>query len=178
MLLHDYLRETAARYDDELSLIFAKKVYSFREIDEASDRLAWGLQRLGVRRGDPVAAILDNSIELVVSFWATLKAAAVFVPASPKIKADKLAFLLGGAAVALGCLNELELPAEKFVEDPFAPQTGAIAIALYHGRAVASGPEKPVPRPAEVATPPTARSRPLMPGPGLQFVAAEVRPCR
>ena len=31
----------------------------------------------------------------------------------------------GGAGVALGYLNQPELTAEKFVEDPFAPQTGA-----------------------------------------------------
>jgi amino acid adenylation domain-containing protein len=31
----------------------------------------------------------------------------------------------GGAGVALGYLNQPELTAEKFIEDPFAPQTGA-----------------------------------------------------
>jgi amino acid adenylation domain-containing protein len=100
LLLHTYLSETAERYPDKACLIFSGKVFSFREIDEASDRLASELQKLAVRRGDRVAAMLDNSVELVIALWATLKAGAVFVPISPGVKTDKLVFLLADCGAA------------------------------------------------------------------------------
>ena len=100
MLLHDLLRNSARRFPDKVGLVFSNRSYRFREIDEASDRLAWEFQRLGLHRGDRVAAMLDNSFEMVVVLWGTLKAGAVFVPISPGIKVDKLAFLLSDSGAA------------------------------------------------------------------------------
>jgi len=100
MLLHNYLRGSAHRFPEKASIVFSGKVHSFRDIDEASDRLACEFQRLGLRRGDRVAAMLDNSVEMVVSLWGTLKAGAVFVPISPGIKTEKLSFLLEDSGAA------------------------------------------------------------------------------
>jgi len=94
MLPHDHLRDAASRFPNKPSIICSKQAYSFQEIDERSDRLAYEFQQLGLRRGDRVVVMLDNSIEMVISLWASLKAGAVFVPISPGTKADKLGFLL------------------------------------------------------------------------------------
>jgi long-chain acyl-CoA synthetase len=107
MLLHDYLRESAGRFRDNASIICSHRPYSFREIDEASDRLAYELQTLGLGRGDRVAVMLDNSVEMVIALWGSLKAGGVFVPISPGTKADKLGFLLAdsGAAIFMVATN-------------------------------------------------------------------------
>ena len=100
MLVHDYLRDSVRESPAKPAIIISSQAYSFQEIDEASDRLGWELQRLGLRRGDRVASMLDNSIEMVIVLWATLKAGAVFVPISPGTKADKLGFLLADSGAA------------------------------------------------------------------------------
>ena len=100
MLLHEYLRESARRFPDKPSIIFANQTYTFGEVDEGSDRLACEFQRLGLHRGDRVAAMLDNSIEMVMALWATVKAGAVFVPISPGVKVDKLGFILADLEAA------------------------------------------------------------------------------
>jgi len=100
MLLHDFLRAAARQWPQKTSIVFAKRAYCFREIDQQSDRLACELQRLGVRRGDRIAALLDNSLDLVVTLWGTLKAGAVLVPVSPGTKADGLGFLLSDSGAA------------------------------------------------------------------------------
>src|SRR6516165_5264817 len=97
MLVHHYLRDSARQSLGKPAIIIANQAHSFQEIDEASDRLASGLQGLGVRRGDRVATMLDNSIEMVISLWASLNAGAVFVPIRPCTKADKLGLLLAGS---------------------------------------------------------------------------------
>ncbi len=100
MLLHDYLRGAAARVPEKAGVIVGGQAYNFRTIDEESDRLACEFQRLGVVRGDRVAAMLENSVELVIVLWGALKAGAVFIPISPGVKADKLGFLLTDSGAA------------------------------------------------------------------------------
>lgn len=100
MLLSDYIKEAARKFPDKPSIVVSGHAYSFREIDRSSDCLACEFQDLGLRRGDRVAVMLDNSLEMVVALWGALKAGAVFMPVSPGIKADKLGFLLNDSGAA------------------------------------------------------------------------------
>ncbi len=99
MLLHDYLADTARRTPEKTAIIAGHERHSFGTIASHSDRLARELQRCGVRRGDRVAVMLENSVEMVVGLWASLKAGAVFIPLNHGTKADKLAFILADAGV-------------------------------------------------------------------------------
>lgn len=94
MLVHHFLRESAARFPHKRYIIAGEAHHSFAAIDRDSDRLATVLQRIGVARGDRVVVMLENSVETVIALWATLKAGAVFVPLHHTTKADKLAFIV------------------------------------------------------------------------------------
>ncbi|MEO5372957.1 MAG: acyl--CoA ligase [Alphaproteobacteria bacterium] len=94
MLVHHFLVRTARSHGDRTALLVAGARHTFAEIDGDSDRLACELQALGVVRGDRVMVMLENSTEMVIALWATLKAGAVFVPVSPAVRDDRLAFLL------------------------------------------------------------------------------------
>jgi len=100
MLVHHFLRDTALRTPDKTALVIGDDRLSFADLDRASDRLAAEFQRCGVRRGDRVAAMLENSAEMVISLWAALKAGAVFVPVNHATKGDKLAFILADCETA------------------------------------------------------------------------------
>ncbi len=65
-----------------------------REMDQASNRIASGLADLGVRRGDRVATLLENSPEQVVSFFASLKLGAIQVPINTAYKGEFLRHVL------------------------------------------------------------------------------------
>lgn len=56
---------------------------TYRQVDEASDRFAAGLQKLGVRKGDRVAIMLPNLPQSVVAFFGILKAGAIVVNTNP-----------------------------------------------------------------------------------------------
>lgn len=100
MLVHHDLVDAARRHPGKTAVIAAGQSRSFLAIDEDSDRLAAALQALGIVRGDRVAVALDNGAGMVVSLWAVLKAGAVFVPVSPALKPDKMAFVLADAEVS------------------------------------------------------------------------------
>jgi amino acid adenylation domain-containing protein len=86
---------------DKPGVVVGRRAHRFLDIDQASDRLACALQRMGLRRGDRVAAMLDNGIEMVIALWSAMKAGGVFVPISPGTKPDKLGLLLSDCAASV-----------------------------------------------------------------------------
>ncbi|MGC0372586.1 non-ribosomal peptide synthetase [Streptomyces sp. SAI-229] len=53
---------------------------TYRELDERANRLAHRLIGLGVRPGDPVAVLMERSVEVVVALLAVVKAGAAYLP--------------------------------------------------------------------------------------------------
>lgn len=97
-LAHQHFQRSAAAYPSKAYLVCGERQMTFAEVDHLSDCLAFELQhRCRVRRGDRVAVLLENSAELVIALWATLKAGAIYVPLVTTLKKEKLAFLLRDA---------------------------------------------------------------------------------
>ncbi len=92
-LLHTFLEKTRQKYPDKPAL-FARRWYSYSEIDDAANALANYLRDRGVRRGDRVAFLLENGFEYVVTYYAVLKAGAVAVGLNTETTADTLHYLL------------------------------------------------------------------------------------
>jgi acyl-CoA synthetase (AMP-forming)/AMP-acid ligase II len=70
---------------------------TWRAFDARVDRTAHALARHGVHRGDRVATLLGNSLDLVALFWACARMGAAFVPLSPLLNAPGMASLLADA---------------------------------------------------------------------------------
>jgi len=67
---------------------------SFAEVDARSDRLAAGLHALGLRKGDRIAVMLPNCIEMILTFFAMSKLGAVMIPLNIYLKGEFLAHQL------------------------------------------------------------------------------------
>src|SRR6202042_2035392 len=91
----------AARTPDAVAVVYEGRQYSYREIDEESNRLAHWLIGQGIGTEDRVAVLLDKSPELVVTALGILKAGAVYLPVDPTYPEDRLAFILDDAAAKL-----------------------------------------------------------------------------
>ena len=72
--------------------------WTYREVDEASNRLAHLLVGHGVRPGDRVALLFNRSVEAVVAMLAVLKAGAAYLPMDPAAPAARIEFMLTDAA--------------------------------------------------------------------------------
>ena len=100
MLVDDLLRGTASRLPDAGALVAGGRRLTFAQLDSAVDQVAAGLASLGVGRGDRVAVFLENGVDAVLAMLGAMRAAAIAVPLSPAIKADKLAYVLRDAEPA------------------------------------------------------------------------------
>lgn len=84
------LARSAAQYRDRIFLDFSGELHSYADVDRESTRLAHGLIKLGVKKGDTVASILDNNIEAVLSWFAINKAGGISVPVNTAYKGEFL----------------------------------------------------------------------------------------
>ena len=87
-VLGDMLRRQAARQGDKPAVIVrredgGRRVVTYRELDRYSNRVARGLEALGVRRGDRVAVMSTNTWEYVGVYYGTLKQGAAITSLNP-----------------------------------------------------------------------------------------------
>jgi len=81
--LYALLENTAKEKPDATAVVFFGKEITFRELDEASNRLAAFLKELGVKKGDGVMLALPNIPHYIISYYAVLKAGGKVVQANP-----------------------------------------------------------------------------------------------
>ncbi|MFF9081385.1 AMP-binding protein [Streptomyces rubiginosohelvolus] len=102
-VLHAW-RAAVDRAPDHPALAYFDGRLSYRETDELSDSVAGHLAARGLRRGDRVAIMLQNSPHFVLALLGAWKAGATVVPLNPMYKAGEVGHVLADAGVtALIC---------------------------------------------------------------------------
>ncbi|MGW7462199.1 class I adenylate-forming enzyme family protein [Streptomyces sp. NPDC054797] len=102
-VLHAF-RAAAARAPGRTALAYFDGRIGYAEADALSDSVAGHLAARGVRRGDRVAVMLQNTPHFVLAVLAAWKAGAVVVPLNPMYKAGEVGHVLRDAgAAALVC---------------------------------------------------------------------------
>ncbi|WP_156660754.1 non-ribosomal peptide synthetase, partial [Mycobacterium sp. 852002-10029_SCH5224772] len=88
----------ATRLPDAVAVTFEGRSMTYRELDEASNRLAHTLLERGAGPGECVALLVSRSAEAIVSMLAVLKTGAAYLPIDPALPAARIEFMLGDAA--------------------------------------------------------------------------------
>ncbi len=99
-LLHDYLEHSASAFPQKVALVCQSQRLTYAEIDASANAMARTLQSRGVCRGDRVMLLLENSVEAVIAFWATLKAGGVAVAVNPQTRPEKFSYMLSDCRAA------------------------------------------------------------------------------
>ncbi len=97
----DWLGARALATPDAPALECGGRVVSYAELDRRAKRLASRLSDLGIARGDVVAALLENGLELPLLLWALRAIGAVLLPLSWRLTPEELAHPLGESAASL-----------------------------------------------------------------------------
>lgn len=89
-LLQDWVTDQAWRRPDARAVVGTDAALTYRELEEASSRLARLLHRSGCRRGDRVCFLIPKSPMAIVAMVAALKADAMYVPLDPEAPVPRL----------------------------------------------------------------------------------------
>src|SRR5580693_8070055 len=74
------VRGKARKNGEAEALVFGAHRFTYRGLDDRTDRIAAGLHRTGLRAGDRAGAFLFNTPEFVELWFALAKLGAVLVP--------------------------------------------------------------------------------------------------
>ncbi|NOK21667.1 non-ribosomal peptide synthetase, partial [Corallococcus carmarthensis] len=101
--IHHVVAEQARRAPDAVAVRMGERSLSYAGLDAWAHGLAVQLHAAGVSRGDRIAILAERSPELVAGLLAVLKVGAAYVPVSPGVPPERLAFMLEdcGASVLL-----------------------------------------------------------------------------
>ena len=109
--LSDVLRRHARIRPTKVAFIDPHRRCTFSEMDERVTRLANALSARGIDRGDRVAVLGYNSIELVESWLAALRLGAIAVPLNFRMVADEIAYVLADSGAAAAVVDIALAPA-------------------------------------------------------------------
>jgi amino acid adenylation domain-containing protein len=99
--VHALFAKQAARHPDAIALLHGELQYSYRELDEASDRFARFLIDHGVKYQDLVAVLMERPFEMVAAMLGALKAGGAYVPIDSGTPFDRTRHLLDGAGTRI-----------------------------------------------------------------------------
>ncbi|NIO06622.1 MAG: AMP-binding protein, partial [Deltaproteobacteria bacterium] len=102
MVMGDALRRNAYKYPLKTALKDTRGEVTYGELNQRVNRLAHGLLRKGIRKGDPVALLVGNRIEHLEIVFALAKIGALGIPLDIKWRSLEIASTLSSLqAVAL-----------------------------------------------------------------------------
>ncbi len=93
--LADVLEAPLALCPEKAAIVYEDQPISYRELDEAANRVANGLIAAGIRPGDRVAMHVDNRPDFIYGFLGAMRAGAVLVPTNVMYTKDEMTHILG-----------------------------------------------------------------------------------
>jgi amino acid adenylation domain-containing protein len=145
--VYTFIAERAKQSPDKIALKFQGRQFSYRRLDETSNRMARALIAEGIQPGDVVGISMDRSPEMIMAILAIIKSGAAYIPLDPDYPTDRVEFMLeDGQAKVLFTEKKYQghyktLSKEVYLEDvltslnnfePTQPQTGANGGSLIY----------------------------------------------
>ncbi len=93
MNLKQMLDKTVRQYGEKTAIILGDHRLSYAQLDEASNKVANTLIKMGVSKGDRVVMLLPNSLEFVTTYFGVVKIGAVAVPLDIRFRIAELTSL-------------------------------------------------------------------------------------
>jgi len=88
--LHSFLESAANWLPNRAATIFRGQKLTYKQLNERVNQFAHALIGQGVKPGDRVMVVLPNSPEMIVAYFAILKAGAIVVLPTPDAKTDSI----------------------------------------------------------------------------------------
>lgn len=91
--LGQILKVNAKKFPNTIALKDKERSYTYPEVNQRVNKLAHSLISLGLNKGDKVAVLLENSIEIVEIYLATAKTGLVIVPINFRLVGSEVEYI-------------------------------------------------------------------------------------
>lgn len=94
-ILADLITRSAERFAERIAVVCGAHHATFEEVEVQTNALARAMSTsLGLRKGDRVAILLPNCVELILADFALIKAALIRIPINPRYTAREIEHIL------------------------------------------------------------------------------------
>ena len=100
MVLGDYFEKHGKTIPKDEAIVFKDRRIDYGAYDRETDRMAMGLLKLGIRRGDRVGIYLPLWPETLFIYFGAAKIGAVGIPMSIRTTAPELKFFINDAEIS------------------------------------------------------------------------------
>jgi len=90
MNLKSILERTAGRFAGKTAIVIGERRVSYAELEEASNKVANALIKMGIKKGDRVATLQSSNPEFVTVFFGIIKSGGIAVPLDSRYIIDEL----------------------------------------------------------------------------------------
>lgn len=94
IVLGEILARNSRKYPNKAALLSEGRQLAYGEFNERVNRIAHAMQDIGIARGEKIALLLFNSIELIECCFAAAKLGAVAVPLNCRLVGHEIAYIL------------------------------------------------------------------------------------
>ena len=92
--LASILDDSAEQYPNRVALVSDDRLYTYRDLDIWSKKIAETLSAFGIRRGDHVAIMIPNVPEFTAAYFGILKLGGVVIPINTMLLENEVGYLL------------------------------------------------------------------------------------
>lgn len=89
-----HLYDHAWRIPDKAAIIFYGRIITYRELNDLVWRVAGGLQKMGLQKGDRLYIALQNCPQFIIAYYAAAAVGATVITGSPLYKSGELLYVL------------------------------------------------------------------------------------
>lgn len=95
LVLTDFLDRAVHLYGEKKAIIDQNEnVYTYNEINDRVQKLSHGLQSIGIEKGDRVAYLAPNTVEMFEGFYGVFQTGAVMVSLNTRLSPNEYLFIL------------------------------------------------------------------------------------
>jgi fatty-acyl-CoA synthase len=94
LILPQFLDRAVALYGEKEAVHCEGRVFTYNQLNERVNQLSSGLRDLGITKGDHIAYLAGNSLEMLEGFYGVFQLGAVMVPLNIRLKPDDYVFIL------------------------------------------------------------------------------------
>ncbi|TFE02462.1 long-chain-fatty-acid--CoA ligase [Jeotgalibacillus sp. R-1-5s-1] len=94
LILTDFLDRAVTLYGGKTAVIDGERSLTYRDIEKRVNQLSRGLAELGIKKGDKVAYLTPNSLEMFEGFYGLYQVGAVMTSLNTRLRPEDYQFIL------------------------------------------------------------------------------------
>ena len=94
LVLTQFLDRAVELYGDKKAIFCDERVFTYQQLNDRVNRLSHGLKDLGIEKGDRVAYLAPNTVEMLEGFYGVFQLGAIMVPLNTRLIPEDYLFIL------------------------------------------------------------------------------------